>query len=107
MLLIRSLHARDERRRRGLDARREGPDDLVERVRLAQNRGAVPAARRYDDTPTGTIGHIVDTVAGGPPEGDAFARRLVVPDAVVVKQAHGAPQWFRVRVGRACADIDR
>ena len=100
MLLTRPLYARHERRRRGLHTRREGPDDLVERVRSAQNRGAVPAARRNHNAPARTVARGVDAVAGGPSEIDAFARRLMVSDAVVVEQAHGAPQWFRVRIGR-------
>ena len=28
-------------------------------------------------------------------------------EAVVVEQAHRAPQWLRVRIGRACGDVDR
>ena len=100
-MLTRSLNSCDQRRGRGLDARREGPDDLVERVRFAQNRGAVPRARRDNDAPTRrAVARGVHAIAGRPPESDAFARRLVVPDAVVVEQAHGAPQWFRVRIGR-------
>ena len=45
-LLITASSRAMQRRGRGLHARREGPDDLVERVRLAQNRGAVARARR-------------------------------------------------------------
>ena len=97
-MLVRSLHARDERRRRNFHTRREGPDDLVERVRLAQNRGAVARARRNDDAPATAVARGVHAVAGGPPESDAVARRLMVPDAVVVEQAHRAPERLRVRV---------
>ena len=76
MLLIRSLNARHERRRRGLHTRREGPDDLVERVCLAQNRGAVARARRNHNAPARTVARGVDAVAGRPSEGDAALRVL-------------------------------
>ena len=101
-MLTRPLNARHERRRRGLDTRREGPDDLVERVRLAQNRGAVARARRNHNAPARTVARGVHAVAGRPSQSDAVARRLVVPDAVIMQQSHGAPQWLRVRIGRAC-----